>query len=453
MANRRALRRGSVGQLGRRAEPARQDEGGLDEDVLVPEELTGESLTGPQTSFIFFNYGAALSLLVYLTMGVGYFYGPYSVDALLASRRRDQRLHFLKHKLNQTEEQLAAAAEDDYGLFVGEEAFSLIEPSGYGQQVGANGSFVESFVGEGGYDAYGGGEFSYDVGYGGYDGGDAGYVIGEADAAGSSSFVTYGGPQYQTVRRRGQRQPPGGGRPVVGRPGRPYFTVQSRAGRQPGVWAANQPGRFGQALLSRRALGGPRVRAGAPATRRHGSGAAEARGQASLLRRAQPAVRPKSASRPPPAAPKSQSRPPAMLQSGPSQRPTVGDGHSQELSNRVLRTVTGWPTVQQSKAVAQPALASVGAPVGSTRRINKTRRPDGQIDLTRLVRAVDMDHPECRAWVRCLQEAHRPSPPPGHGRRREDACDRFAVTCPSKRSGDQPRSTVRQSAAARPGPP
>ncbi|XP_037089378.1 uncharacterized protein LOC119109734 [Pollicipes pollicipes] len=69
------------------------------------------------TTRVFFNYGVTLTALIYGLMGVSYFYGPYSKEALAARRRAEQRIQHLKLKLGKDD-----VGEVDYGYFTEEAA-------------------------------------------------------------------------------------------------------------------------------------------------------------------------------------------------------------------------------------------------------------------------------------------------------------------------------------------
>lgn len=126
----------------------------------------------PPLARVFFNYGAALTLLTYLTMGVGYFYGPYSVDALLAEKRQNHRINYLLTRLNATEDLLKDQEELDYGYYVGEEIESL--------------------------------KYDDNGGYGGYEG------YGDYEAPSGYGADSYSSYQAQLARRSGPVQQAGG---------------------------------------------------------------------------------------------------------------------------------------------------------------------------------------------------------------------------------------------------
>ncbi|KAF0304434.1 hypothetical protein FJT64_023727 [Amphibalanus amphitrite] len=124
-----------------------EEDGEADVTVLKPatKKQTKQSLTGskildgvvPSTAQSFFNYGMGFALLTYITMGISYFYGPYSASAFLANKRANQRMKYLEHQMKDEEEE----SEYDYGNYAQEEVNSILEHGGY----------------YGGYDQHGGG--------------------------------------------------------------------------------------------------------------------------------------------------------------------------------------------------------------------------------------------------------------------------------------------------------
>ncbi|XP_043214178.1 chromatin modification-related protein eaf-1-like [Amphibalanus amphitrite] len=433
-----------------------EEDGEADVTVLKPatKKQTKQSLTGskildgvvPSTAQSFFNYGMGFALLTYITMGISYFYGPYSASAFLANKRANQRMKYLEHQMKDEEEE----SEYDYGNYAQEEVNSILEHGGY----------------YGGYDQHGGGfgQDSY-VSYEGQVSHPGRVARRRGVAARSGSYrqqqrrVKYDDPAERPQRRRQQpwrRQAPaqrqetaaGGGGVFRVAPRRPAgYPAQRPAPTRTVLPAGQQQQRRRQTVGQGGARPAPRpsqqqVRPSRPVLthqqrqRQPGYRPAPVQAQRTATSNAQRTptsglqVIPGPAQTGTPRQPQPQSRPQPQPQPQPQFRPQPQPSTSASQEARPSVQSAGSQSAEENKAAAT-SQAQERHPVSSGK--------DGEssVDMVELIAGVDTSHPDCRAWIRCLQNARHPDIPLGVRRGRVDVdnsdCRQFAASCPSKK--------------------